>query len=186
MSKKNSLPFEKKQTELEDNQNKLGDIDLNADELTRQNQEYLAGWQRAKADYLNLKKETDEIIGKLRQVVRAELLVEFLTYWQNLTTAISHIPKDLTANDWAQGFIHSQRQIEDWLKNNGVKKMETIGEKFDYTKHEAVEIVWDEKIAPEEIVAEKSVGYEYEDQVLIHPRVVVNTQTADEKISINN
>lgn len=181
MSKKNNLPNEKKHNETAASEDNQVDNDLNDDELTRQNQEYLAGWQRAKADYINLKKETDEIIGKLRQVVKAELLVEFLTYWQNLTTAISHIPKDLVASDWAQGFIHSQRQIEDWLKNNGVKKIETIGKKFDYTKHEAVETVWDEKIAPEEIVAEKSVGYEHEGQVLIHPRVVVNTKPTDKK-----
>lgn len=180
MSKKNNLTKqEQAESVVQDDKHVMAD--LNTAELTKQNQEYLAGWQRAKADYLNLKKETDEIIGKLRQVVRAELFVEFLPYWQNLTTAISHIPKDLTTSDWAQGFIHSQRQIEDWLNTNGVKKINTIGEKFDYQKHEAVETVWDEKIPPEEIVAEKSVGYEYEGQVLIHPRVVVNSLPSDKE-----
>lgn len=160
--------------------------DLSTADLTRQNQEYLAGWQRAKADYINLKRETDEMIGKLRQIVRGELFIEFLPYWQNFVTAIKHIPKDLLEADWVQGFIHTQRQIEDWLDKNGVKKMKTVGEKFDYNKHEAVETVWDEKVAVDEIVAEKSAGYEYDGQVLIHPRVVVNTLPTNQDENKNN
>lgn len=185
MSKKNNLPREENRDASDEKEKNLELENLTTADLTKQNQEYLAGWQRAKADYMNLKKETDETIGKLRQVVRAELFVEFLPYWQNLNTAISHIPKDLVATDWAQGFVHSQRQIEDWLKNNGVKKMKTIGEKFDYTKHDAVETVWDEKFAADEIVAEKSAGYEYEGQVIIHPRVVVNTPPVSQEENIN-
>lgn len=185
MSKKdNKLKNEEKLAEASasaDKKNIQEENSLSRAELAKQNQEYLAGWQRAKADYINLKKETDEIIGKLRQMVRADLFIEFLPFWQNLTTAISHIPKDLISSDWAQGFIHIQRQIDDWLNKNGVKKVKTIGEKFDFNKHEAVGTVWDEKIAPDEIVEEKSVGYEYEGQVLIHPKVVVNTLPTDSK-----
>ncbi len=181
MSKK-SINEDKVETENLPTSDSGSDVDLTITELTKQNQEYLAGWQRAKADYLNLKKETDEIIGKLRGAVRAEVFIEWLPYWQNLTTAISHIPGDLKNTDWAQGFEHIQRQIEDWLNNNDVKKIKTVGEKFDYTKHEAVETVWDENVAVDEIVAEKSAGFEYQGQVLIHPRVVVNTPPAENNL----
>ncbi len=181
MSKLNNLNTKK--TEAEDD--KIGEINTQQtttiDELTQQNQEYLAGWQRAKADYLNLKKESDEIIAKLRSAVRAEIFLEWLPYWQNLITAIAHIPVDLKDTDWAQGFIHIQRQIESWLLEHGVKKIKTVGEKFDYELHEAVETVWDEQVATDEIVQEKSPGFEYQGQVIIHPKVVVNTPTDTNK-----
>jgi molecular chaperone GrpE len=179
MSKKSNLKFDESQAKSIVKQTSDDNV---TDELAKKNQEYLAGWQRAKADYLNLKKETDEIIGKLRQVTRAEFFVEFLPYWQNLTTAIAHIPADLQTTDWAQGFKHSQRQIEDWLKDSKIKKIETVGEKFDYSKHEAVETVWDEKKSNGEIIEEKLAGYEYDGQVIIHPKVVVNIPLKDKKI----
>jgi molecular chaperone GrpE len=149
-------------------------------DLQQQNQEYLAGWQRAKADYLNLKKETDDIIGNLRKSISTDLFVEFLSLWQHILTAIAHIPEDLKNTDWAQGFRHSQKQIEHWLEDNGITRIYTLGEKFNYEKFEAVDTVWDVTKPPDIVVSERAPGYERQGNVIVHPKVVVNTAPTDE------
>lgn len=148
-------------------------------DLQQQNQEYLAGWQRAKADYLNLKKETDDIISNLRNSISTDLFVEFLSLWQYMLSAIGHIPEDLKKTDWAQGFMHSQKQIEQWLKSNGITRMHAVGEKFDYEKFDAVDTIWDATKPPDIVVSERAPGYERQGNVIMHPKVVVNTPPVD-------
>jgi len=171
----------KKNQNLADAHENLESIaDEVAVDLQQQNQEYLAGWQRAKADYLNLKKETDDIIGNLRHSISTDLFVEFLSLWQHMLSAIGHIPEDLKNTDWAQGFIHSQKQIEHWLKSNGITRIHTIGEKFDYEKFDAVDTIWDATKPPDIVLSERAPGYERQGSVIFHPKVVVNTAPADE------
>jgi molecular chaperone GrpE len=168
MNKKNEKNIDEELVEQTDIKDPLA-------ELESKNLEYLAGWQRAKADYINLKKETDELIGNLRHSVKTELFIEFLSLWQHLLTAIEHIPENDKQTDWAQGFMHSRSQVENWLKDNGILRMKTLGQKFDYQKYDAVDTVWDASKPPDIIVAERAPGYERNGKVIIHPKVVVNT-----------
>ena len=173
MNKQNKKNKEELVEEKLDNEKETTDLE-------EKNIEYLAGWQRAKADYINLKKETDGIIGNLRQSVKTEVFVEFLNIWQNILTAIEHIPEKDKQTDWAQGFMHSRSQVRNWLKENGIVQMKTIGQKFDYQKYDAVDTVLDKTKPPEVIVSERAPGYERNGEVIIHPKVVVNTEPEEQ------
>ncbi len=140
----------------------------------KQAEEYLAGWQRAKADYLNLKREMEEKISQLRELARADVLLEFLPIYNNLISAFEHIPDEYQQESWAVGFAHIRNQLDKFLAEQGISKIDTVGQKFDPQIYEAVEVVHEDKKGDDEIVKEVMPGYKLGDKILIHPKVVVN------------
>lgn len=101
-------------------------------------QEYLDGWKRAKADYLNLKKEAEQRHQDLIKFANASLILELLPVLDNFKLAVCHIPAEEKKADWVIGIMHIKKQFEDILKNLGIEEINTIGEKFNPALHEAV------------------------------------------------
>lgn len=115
--------------------------DQNIEELKKQAakaEEYLNGWKRAKADYLNLKKETDNRYQEIIQYANAALIAELLPTYNNLKLALEHTPKELVVNDWVKGVEHIKRQFSDFFSSLGIEEIKTVGEKFNPEFHEAI------------------------------------------------
>jgi len=138
--------------ELESLKNELESVQKKAEE-------YLSGWKRAKADYLNLKKDHEKHQAELIQFANAALLVQLLPIFDHYKLAIKHIPSEHEKTDWARGFIHVKKQIEEFLKNLGIEEIKTIGEKFNPEYHEAVSHEEKEGFEPETIFEEAQAGY---------------------------
>lgn len=100
--------------------------------------EYLDGWKRAKADYLNLKKETDQRYQELIKFANAGLILELLPVLDNFKLAVLHIPESEKNADWVIGIMHIKKQFQDILKTLGIEEIKTVGEKFNPELHEAV------------------------------------------------
>ena len=111
---------------------------LNIEELEQKCGEYLAGWQRAQADYDNLKKETDKAKTEWIKMANGDLLAEILPVYDNLKLAIVHIPEEQKKLDWVVGIEHIKNQLSNFLEQNGVEEIKTVGEEFDPKVHEAV------------------------------------------------
>lgn len=141
------------------------------DELKIKCEEYLSGWQRAKADYENFKKETDKRMGDLTSFAKAGILSDLIPILDNFTKATSHVPEDQKNADWVVGVFHIQKQLEDFLANNGLEKIKTVGEKFDHNLHEAVGKKTSEQ--KDIIIKEVSSGYILNDKVIIPAKVIV-------------
>lgn len=101
-------------------------------EVKKQRDEYLAGWQRARADLLNYKKEEMERIGGLVEYAHAEFLIKILPILDNLERA------EKTIQD--PGFLQIAKQFRDFLKSQGVAELNPPAgkEKFNAETHEAV------------------------------------------------
>jgi len=97
----------------------------------KQAEEYLNGWKRAKADYLNLKKEMETQNKEIREWLSKIFLLPILDIMDNFDRA----------GTLDAGIENIKKQFEDFLKANGVEAMKVIGEKFDPLMHEAVESV---------------------------------------------
>jgi len=151
---------------MKDKKNKKNKID----ELKAQVAENLAGWQRAKADYENLQKETQVKIAELSDYTKASLLTEIIPILDNFNKAVEHVPEDQKDQDWVIGVFHIKKQLEDFLKNNGLEKIETIGKEFDENLHEAV---GNEKGEPGKILKEVSSGYKLNCKVIVPAKVIV-------------
>ncbi|OGZ22905.1 MAG: nucleotide exchange factor GrpE [Candidatus Nealsonbacteria bacterium RIFCSPLOWO2_01_FULL_41_9] len=111
----------------------------NLEECRKQKDEYLAGWQRERADFLNYKKEEMERIGELLKYAGEEMVLKLLPILDNFELAEKSLPEDLRNNDNIKGLLQIKNQIIDFLKNQGVEEIKTAGEKFDPNYMEAVE-----------------------------------------------
>lgn len=141
--------------------------------VKKQNEDHLNGWRRAKADYLNLKKEIEKKSIELIQFANAGLILQILPIYENFKTALEHITEDDQKKDWVIGVGHIKKQFEDFLKNLGLEPIKTVGEKFDPNLHEAVS---SEKLEGKEddiIIKEVSGGFKLYDKVLEPAKVVV-------------
>jgi len=111
------------------------------EELNQKCEEYLNGWKRERADFLNYKKEEMERIGQLVKYANEELILKILPILDNIYLAESHVPEELKNNQWIEGFNQIKNQLCDFLKKEGIEPMKTLYEKFDPNYMEVVEEV---------------------------------------------
>jgi molecular chaperone GrpE len=109
------------------------------EECRKQRDEYLAGWQRARADLLNYKKEETERMGQIIKYAAEELIMKILPIIDNLERAEKGMSNDLKENSYFKGFLQIKGQIKDLLKEFEVEEIDALGKKFDPNFHEVVE-----------------------------------------------
>ena len=133
----------KEENKIEDNKKEkelnIEEFKKLLEECQKQKDEYLAGWQRQRADFLNYKKEEMERIGELLKYAGEEMVLKLLPILDNFDIADKTLPEDLKKNDNIKGLLQIKNQILDFLKNHGVEEIKTAGEKFDANFMEAVE-----------------------------------------------
>lgn len=108
------------------------------DDVKKERDEYLAGWQRAKADLINYKKETAEKMGVLGDMVRTEQVLECLPILDNIELAISQLTDKQKKDPVVKGFLQIGERFKKMLKAQGIEEIKTQGKKFDSALHEAV------------------------------------------------
>lgn len=113
---------------------------------------HLNGWKRAKADYMNLKKNTEEARSEYIKYANSGLLEELFPIYDKMKDAIKYIPvgeKEDEDNKWFIGVEHIKNQLGKFLRDNGVEEIiPHEGDKFDYQIHEAVSGVPNENNKP--------------------------------------
>lgn len=139
--------------------------------LKKQAQEYLDGWKRAKADYLNLKKEMESQNKEIKEWMTKIFLFPLLNIMDGFEKAFSEIPENIKNEPWVKGIEGIKKQIEEYLSAQQVKPMNAKGEKFDPVKHEAVESV--EGGESGTVAEETQKGYLIGDEVLRPAKVKV-------------
>ena len=108
------------------------------EKIKKERDEYLDGWKRAKADFLNYKKEEEERIQATIDFSRRCLLVKILPILDNLARAEKEIPEGERENKVYKGFLQIVFQWQEFLKSEGIEEIETVGKSFDPKIHEAV------------------------------------------------
>ena len=104
-------------------------------------EEYLNGWKRERADFLNYKKDEMERIGQLAKYANEELILKIIPILDNIYLAESHVPEELKNHKWIEGFNQIKNQLCEFLKREGINAIETVGKPFDPNTMEAVEEV---------------------------------------------
>ncbi len=118
-----------------------GEIERQLKKCQKLEDEYLNGWKRARADFLNYKKEETERIAELIKYGNEEFILKLLPILDSLHIAEKELPKELKNNQWAEGILETKNQILDFLKNQGIEEIKSLGEEFNPSFHEAVEAV---------------------------------------------
>lgn len=144
----------------------IEDLKKKLEECEKKSSEYLAGWQRARADFLNYKKEESERIGKLVEWAYADLILKILTILDNFEIAEKELPDDLKNNKNVKGLLLIKSQIEDFLKKQGVEEVKAIGEKFNPNFHEAIEEIETKDVMSGMVLEEIKKGYIFHGKLL--------------------
>lgn len=165
---------EKKELNLEELKKKL-------DECQKLKDEYLAGWQRERADFLNYKKEEMGRIGELLKYAGTELILKLLPVLDNFELAEKKLPDELKKNESIKGILQIKKQVLDFLKNLGIEPIDCLGKKFDPNFHEAAEDAPAEALAKAGvevkesgiIIEEIQKGYKFQGKILRPAKVKV-------------
>ena len=141
----------------------IGEIKKELEECQKKSEEYLAGWQRSRADFLNYKKEEIERITEVLKYANEGLILEILPALDSFEKAEKQVPK----NETSEGFLQIKAQLQDFLKKQGVEEIKSVGESFDPNFHEAIEGT--EGVISEEIQK----GYKLNGKVIRPARVKI-------------
>jgi len=97
----------------------------------QEKQEYMDGWQRAKADYVNALKrfETDSKMSELRGRVRAV---------ETLLPAFDALERAKEHGDVPDGFMGIAKQLESAFASLGLEEVGKVDEQFNPAYHEAL------------------------------------------------
>lgn len=126
------------------------------EECQKLKDEYLNGWQRARAELLNYKKEELERVGELIKYADVEIFLQILPILDNLEIAEKKLPENLKTDENVKGLLLIKKQIQDFLEKQGVKEIKSVGERFNPNFHEVVEEVPLEALAKAEIKVKES------------------------------
>lgn len=156
------------------------DFKKQLEECQKQKEEYLQGWQRSRADFLNYKKEEMERIEELLKYAGEEYILRILPVLDNFEVIEKKLPENLKKDDNIKGLLQIKNQIQDFLKNQGVEEIKAVGEVFNPEFHEVIEVVPSEasakdgnKIGSNMIVEEIQKGYKINGRLLRPAKVKV-------------
>ncbi|MDO8663405.1 MAG: nucleotide exchange factor GrpE [Candidatus Wildermuthbacteria bacterium] len=164
----------------EEKEPKIEELPKKIEECEKLKDEYLAGWQRARADFLNYKKEEMERIQELVGYANEELVLKILPILDNFEVAEKCLTCDKEKDKNVKGLLMMKSQLQEFLKERGLEEVRAIGEKFDPNLHEAAEVGSDptmaadgKKIEAGTIVEEIQKGYKINGRLLRPAKVKV-------------
>jgi len=122
-------------------------------------------YQRAVADLANYRRRKEQEVLRTADQTRRALLRQFLPVIDDFERAINAANEDTASANWIEGFRLIGRKFWSVLEAEGVRPMEAVGQPFDPTYHEAVEVDQDAG-TPDTVVGEHQRGYFLGDEVL--------------------
>lgn len=167
--KKNTTPpadESPKESTERDERNEHTPAPTEMDVLKKQNEEYLAGWQRARADYQNLQKDTARRITENSKYATEALLLELLPIVDHFKYAFKGIPAEERDSSWLKGIEYIQSNYMKILEEHGVEVIPTVGELFNPDLHESVEEVEADGVKTGIVVEEMATGFKLNGKVI--------------------
>lgn len=133
---------------------------------TLEKQEYLNGWQRAKADFINYKKGEEERKTDLRKFLKEDLLLELLPILDSFYLSEG-------SQSWQDGLEQIFKQLMSVLKKEGLEEINPLNDDFNPNFHEAVEMIQGEDGKVLEVVSK---GYMLNNKIIRPARVKVGKE----------
>src|SRR4051794_30159279 len=138
-----------------------GDPSLEA--LQDERDRYLEQLQRTTAEYANYRRRTEQDRAQQRLAANEQLLREFVPILDDLQRGLNALSPEDQQSRLAEGMRLVEQKYMTTLSRHGVTPIESIGQKFDPTVHEAVEM---EPSGGDTVVAVYAPGYRLGNNVL--------------------
>ncbi|MCX6754848.1 MAG: nucleotide exchange factor GrpE [Candidatus Nomurabacteria bacterium] len=136
-------------------------------------EEYLTGWQRAKADYVNLQKEMDQVRANTSLLTKEKIVENLLPALDSFDMAFAN--KDAwekVDQNWRVGVEYIYQQFINSLSDSGVEKIDKSNISFDPNIHQSMEsVATDDESKDHTIEKIIQAGYKIGDRVIRPARV---------------
>lgn len=154
---------------------KLKDLRDQLKKTQSESREHLTALQRARADYVNLKRELDETREVTKKKTTEKVLADFLPVLDSFDMAMGNTDAwNAVDKNWRVGVEFIYSQLKTALENNGVTAIDHVGVDFDPNLHEPIETKETENESDDhkiERIIQK--GYKMGDKTIRPARVVV-------------
>ena len=136
-------------------------------------EEYLTGWQRAKADYVNLQKEAEMKFSRGKELGVEGLADSLLPAMDAFDMAMANKESwESVDKSWRQGIEYIHANLLQALADNKIIVINSVGVKFDPMLHEAVEsFPTDDQSKDHTIKSVIQAGYKMGERVIRPARV---------------
>jgi molecular chaperone GrpE len=134
--------------------------------LTKLNEEYLDGWQRARADFVNYKKRIEREQREAYRRAAGDILTRYLGIVDDLERALKDRPTEGDPGNWADGVELIYRKLRSVLEAEGVESIDALGQPFDPNLHEAISHEDSDEQPAGYVIDVVQQGYRMGDQVL--------------------
>ena len=141
-------------------------LQMSLDEMETKAEEYLDGWQRARAEFANYKKRVLRDHTEIHQSARGEVIKLYLDIADDLERALQEKPGDGDGEAWADGIEIIFQKLRTRLELEGIKPMNPLGEEFDPNIHEALMKEESDEYESGQIIGVMQEGYWIGDKVL--------------------
>ncbi len=143
-------------------------------ELEKQTQEYLAGWQRAKADYVNFKNDQEKRGKEISQFAGLMVLSQIIPVQEHLRKSLD-IPAEQRTAEWIRGIELIYQQMRDVLKMLGVEELHAeLGKPFDPAMQEAAGQEARAEMEEGIVTQEVNAGYSLHGRIVAPIKVIVS------------
>ncbi len=171
------LDLEDSELEIGGRGDKLKQLRTELKEMQKERDEYLTGWQKAKADYINLKNEQESLRKNLTQHVRVRCIEDLLPVLDSFEMAMKGEAWQGVEANWRIGVEYIFQQLQTVLSNYGVSEIGQgeIGKDFNPDRHEPMEIgESSEGEAPDQVQAIMQKGYQIGEMIIRPAKVKVS------------
>ena len=165
--------------ETDEPENRAEELELKVAELKDQ-------LLRAVADSENIRKRSEREKEQTRKFGIANFAKDLLSIADNLGRALDAAPKNEDIKDdaiknFVIGIQMTEQELQKAFDNNNIRKIDPIGEKFDYNFHQAMFEVEETDQEPGVVVQVLQPGYAIDDRILRPAMVGVSKAKDDEK-----
>ncbi len=131
-------------------------------------EEYLVGWQRSKADYINLQKELGDIRISSSNKTKEEILINLLPVLDSFDMAFTNNKEawEKVNKEWRIGIEYIYQQFMTALSQSNIYKIDEINVPFNPRIHNSIKIIQTKNKEKDHIIAKiVQTGYKIGDSV---------------------
>lgn len=150
------------------------------EELENESADMKDKYMRAMAEVENVRKRTAKEKADGIKRANKDLLLSLLNFMDNFERALKAGEKDsnIQGSEYYKGIELIHKQFIDFMHDNGVSEIESLGEEFDPNVHEALTMIEVPTIDKEQVVEVYAKGYKLNDELLRTAKVVVGKPAA--------
>ena len=130
---------------------------------------------RRAAEFENYKRRTENDQLNLLKYAAESFIIRLLPVIDDFERSLQHIDSSRDVDSIMTGLKLIYDKLMKVLDEQGVNKIESLGQPFDVNFHEALmQRKADDNVAPHTVLDELEKGYMYKDRVIRHAKVVVS------------